>query len=60
MHETGPSSFHLDIFIDSDNLMEEQLALVKAAKKGRFIEQTLARQNTLAHRLKAEDGWLEA
>ncbi len=57
VYETGPRSFHLDILIDSDDPQEAQIALVQAAKKGCFIEQTLGQANTITHRLKTPDGW---
>lgn len=60
VYETGPKSFEIDIFIDSDDPMDQQLALVAAAQKGCFLEQTLGRANTITHRLKTDDGWVAA
>lgn len=60
VYETGPKSFEIDIFIDSDDPMDQQLALVAAAQKGCFLEQTLGRANTITHRLKTDEGWIEA
>lgn len=59
-YETAPKSFEIDVLIDSDAPIEDQLALVAAAKRGCFIEQTLGRQNTIVHKLKTADGWVSA
>lgn len=59
-YETAPRGFSIDIQIDSPDPLERQRALVEAARKGCFIEQTLGRGNTVRHRLKTEDGWIEA
>jgi uncharacterized OsmC-like protein len=58
IYETAPKSFEIDIFIDSDDPLDKQTALVQAAKKGCFIEQTLGQSNTIAHKLKTADGWV--
>lgn len=60
VYETAPQSFEIDIFIDSDAPVERQRALVAAAKSGCFIEQTLGRANTIRHRLRAGEGWIDA
>ncbi len=60
VYETGPHSFEIDIFIDSDDPIERQQELVAAAQKGCFIEQTLGQANTITHRLKIGNGWVEA
>lgn len=41
IYETAPKSIEIDVLLDSPNALEEQLALISAAKKGCFIEQTL-------------------
>jgi uncharacterized OsmC-like protein len=59
IYETGPRSFELDVAIDSPDPEEKVAALINAARKGCFIEQTLGRQNTIRHRMKTPDGWKE-
>jgi len=58
-YETGPESFEIDIDIVSPNDEEKLIQLINAAKKGCFIEQTLAQPNTVRHRFKTSDGWCE-
>ena len=58
IYETAPRNFEIDILIDSDDPTEDQLALVRAAQKGCFIEQTLGQANRINHRLKMPDGWV--
>lgn len=58
VYETAPRSFEIDILIDSDAPQDRQIALVEAAKKGCFIEQTLGRQNRIAHKIRTPEGWL--
>lgn len=60
VYETAPKSFEIDIYIDSDDSLEKQQALVQAAKKGCFIEQTLGQSNQILHKLKTADGWVDA
>jgi len=60
IYETAPKSFDIDISISSPNTMEEQLALIDAARKGCFVEQTLGQSNTIRHRLKTENGFVDA
>ncbi len=60
LYETAPKSFEIDVMIDSDAPLERQRALVQAAKKGCFIEQTLGRENRITHRLKTPEGWVSA
>ena len=60
VYETGPHSFEIDIFIESSDPLEKQLELVAAAQKGCFLEQTLSQKNTIKHRLKTPEGWVEA
>ncbi|MEM7442543.1 MAG: OsmC family protein [Pseudomonadota bacterium] len=57
---TAPVGFSLDIELDTEVSVDDQLKLIAAAKKGCFIEQTLARTNTVDHRLKVGDDWIEA
>lgn len=58
IYETAPKSFDIDILLDSPNPVEEQISLIDAAKKGCFVEQTLAQSNTVTHRLKTDGGFL--
>lgn len=60
VYETAPKSFEIDIYIDSDAALDKQQALVSAAKKGCFIEQTLGQSNQIVHKLKTPDGWVNA
>jgi len=57
VYETGPKSFAIDVILDSPAPIEDQIALIEAAKKGCFIEQTLAAPNTIRHRLKTAEGY---
>lgn len=56
---TSPRNFNLDNEIDSPASEEELRSLIDAAKKGCFIEQTLAVSNTVTHRLKTDGGWID-
>jgi uncharacterized OsmC-like protein len=49
----------MNIYIDSPESIEKVKALVQASKKGCFIEQTLSQKNTINHKLKIEDKWLD-
>ncbi|MCA0873768.1 OsmC family protein [Seohaeicola saemankumensis] len=60
VYETAPKSFEIDILIESDDPLDRQQALVQAAKRGCFIEQTLGRENKITHRLKTPQGWVDA
>lgn len=60
IYETAPKSLEIDVLLDSPNSTDEQLALIAAAKKGCFVEQTLGQSNTIRHRLKSGDGWVDA
>lgn len=60
IYETAPKSFAVDIFLESAAPLKRQRELVAAARKGCFIEQTLGRANTITHRLKTPEGWIEA
>jgi len=57
---THPVGFHLDVDLDSDASDEDRHRLLSAAKKGCFLEQTLAQGLVVSHRLKCGDGWQEA
>ncbi len=59
LYETAPHSFDIDVLIESDDDQEKVVALIEAAKKGCFIEQTLGCSNTIRHRLKTPDGWID-
>lgn len=56
---TAPKGFSFDIDIDSEAPTEDLVRLVEAAKKGCFIDQTMAVANTVGHRLKVGDDWVE-
>ena len=58
-YETAPVGFHLDVELDSPASLDDQVRLIDAAKKGCFVEQTLAVANTVGHRLKTPDGWVD-
>jgi uncharacterized OsmC-like protein len=60
VYQTAPKSFEIDVFIDSDDPPEKLRALVAAAKKGCFIEQTLGQANTIRHRIREDGVWAEA
>lgn len=59
-YETAPKSFEIDVFIDSAAPRDRVEALVAAARRGCFIEQTLGRANTIRHRIRDGDGWIDA
>ncbi|WP_068305123.1 OsmC family protein [Pararhodobacter sp. CCB-MM2] len=59
VYETAPKSFEIDVLMESPNSKAEVTALIEAAKKGCFIEQTLGRGNTIRHRLKTPEGWVD-
>jgi len=52
-----PVGFWLDIELETDAPLDEQVRLIEAAKKGCFVEQTLAMSNDIKHRLKTANGW---
>lgn len=56
---SSPVSMDLDIELDTTASLDDQKRLVEAAKKGCFIDQTLAIANNVGHRLKTQDGWVE-
>ena len=55
---SAPVAFDLSIELDSDADFADQVRLIEAAKKGCFIEQTLAQGNTISHRLKYGGDWI--
>lgn len=57
---TNPVGFSLDVDLDSNAATEDQHRLLAAAKKGCFIEQTLAKGLVVDHRLKINDAWQDA
>ena len=59
VYETAPKRFDIDIDLDSPDPEARVIALIHAAKKGCFLEQTLSRPNTLCHRLRTRDGYRE-
>ncbi|MBB5514154.1 putative OsmC-like protein [Rubricella aquisinus] len=59
VYETGPKSFEIDILLDSPDPIEKTTALIEAAKKGCFLEQTLGQANTIRHRLKTDEGYID-
>lgn len=54
---TNPVGFSLDVALDTDASAAEQHRLLDAAKKGCFLEQTLAKGLIVDHRLRIDDGW---
>ena len=58
IYETAPKSFHIDVLLKSPSPLGEQIALVQAAKRGCFVEQTLAVANTVTHRIKSGDRYV--
>ena len=56
---TMPVGFDLDVDIDSPASATELENLITSAKKGCFIEQTLAQGLNVAHRLKIDGEWKE-
>ena len=57
---TNPVGFSLDVDLDTEASPEDQHRLLAAARKGCFIEQTLARGLIVDHRLKIGEDWQEA
>jgi len=49
VYETAPKSFEIDVVVDSPDVDDNVIALINAAKKGCFIEQTLGQANTVHH-----------
>ena len=59
IYETAPHAFEIDVLIDSSDERSKVVALIEAAKKGCFLEQTLGRANTIRNRMKTPDGWMD-
>lgn len=59
-YQTGPVGFDLDVDIQSDADAADLHRLLEAAKKGCFIETTLARGLQVGHRLKVGEEWQDA
>ncbi|MGI9366909.1 MAG: OsmC-related (seleno)protein [Rhizobiaceae bacterium] len=57
---TEPVGFALDVDIDSDATGDQLQHLLECAKKGCFIEQTLAQGLIVDHRLKIDGEWHDA
>lgn len=57
---TEPVGFSLDVDIDSDATPDQLHALLDAAKKGCFLEQSLAKGVIVGHRLKLGNEWVDA
>jgi uncharacterized OsmC-like protein len=55
-----PQSVHMDIDFDSDAPLDERQRLIDAAKGACFIEAILREPMNITHRLKTEDGWIDA
>lgn len=58
IYETHPKSFDIDIYLESASPLADQVALVTAAKKGCFVEQTLRQANSVNHRIRTPEGFL--
>lgn len=54
-----PIGFHLDVDIESDASDEDIQRLFEAGQKGCFLEATLDKANTITHRLKLSEGWVD-
>lgn len=57
---TNPVGFSLDISLDTPASAQDQHRLLEAAKKGCFLEQTLAKGLIVDHRLRIGDSWEDA
>lgn len=55
VYETAPKSFEIEVILDSPEDDAKLAALIAAAGKGCFIEQTLGQQNTIRHVLRRGD-----
>ena len=58
IYETHPKSFDIDIFLESASPVDDQIALIQAAKKGCFVEQTLGQANSINHRIRTPEGFV--
>lgn len=56
-YTSEPVGFSLDVELDTDASEEDQARLLDAARKGCFIEASLAKGVIVEHRLKVGDGW---
>lgn len=54
----APVGFNLDVDIDSDAEPHDLKRLLDAARKGCFLEATLDRANSITHRLRIDDEWV--
>lgn len=59
VYETAPHSFEIDVILDSPAPLDDVKALIAAAQKGCFLEQTLGQANTIRHRLRQDDGFID-
>jgi uncharacterized OsmC-like protein len=59
VYETAPKGFEIDVMIDSPAPRADVEALIAAARKGCFIEQTLGQSNVIRHRMKTSEGWVD-
>ena len=59
-HVANTDGFSLDVDMDCPQDTETQLALLKAASAGCFVEHSLINPVAVSHRLKTADGWLDA
>jgi len=57
---TNPVGFSLDVTLDTDASSQDQRRLLEAAKKGCFLEQTLAKGLIVDHRLNIDGAWEDA
>ena len=58
LYETAPESIEIDVFLESSDADDNVVALIEAAKKGCFIEQTLGAANTITHRYKSGEEFI--
>jgi len=56
-YETRPDGIEVDVSIESPASEERIAALIAAARKGCFIEQTLSVPNVVTHRMMTPGGW---
>lgn len=56
-YETHPEGIEVDVSVESPEIDDRIAALIAAARKGCFIEQTLLVPNALRHRMKTARGW---
>ncbi len=56
---SSPRGFGFDIDIDSAAPAADLVRLVEAAKRGCFIDQTMAVANRVGHRLRVGEDWIE-